>query len=47
MKMVWGYEVEKKVLSKNNVHLRENMVGEEDGHMEMPEEEETAFEIMN
>ena len=42
-----GYEVEKIVLNKNSLNRRANMVGAEDGAIEVQEEEEAAFEIMD
>ena len=42
-----GYEVEKKVLNKMSLNPRANMVGSEDGTIDLPEEEEAAFEIMD
>jgi len=42
-----GYEVEKKVLNRMSVNPRANMVGAEDGTIELPEAEEAAFEIMD
>ena len=42
-----GYEVEKKVLNKMSLNPRANMVGSEEGTIDLPEEEEAAFEIMD
>ena len=42
-----GFEVEKKVLNRMSLNPRANMVGAEDGTIELPEAEEAAFEIMD
>jgi hypothetical protein len=39
--------VEKKVLNRMSLNPRANMMGAEDGTIELPEAEEAAFEIMD